>query len=217
MDDSIVLLEHDEDEKVQRTPLRRAIDELVQSHDRAFFIFSASLFLQMTIAALILAATRTSSPLGWILPNLIFQILYTVCYALFLCIYAVMKEPPGAAYITGVALYFVGYGILLVMFILQWCEMTGNNTVVLYAAGSVSFLIGSVFLVYGTFYKRCYIIWRKPSALFWGSVSFLVGSVFFSVDSIFLVNSGDDERLALLVAGFAAFSIGRGYFLWGSL
>jgi hypothetical protein len=179
-------------------------------------VAAAHLFLQMTMASLILAATRTKGRLGWILPNLIFHILYTLCYALFLCIYAVSKEPPGAAYVTGVALYFVGYGLFLVMFILQWCSKTGNNTLVLYVAGSVSFLVGSMFLVYGTFYKRCYTIWSKSSALFWGSVSFLVGSIFFSVDSIFLVNSGDDARFALLVAGLTVFSIGRAFFLCGS-
>jgi hypothetical protein len=73
-----------------------------------------------------------------------------------------------------------------------------------------------MFLVFGTFDKRCYKIWRRSSALFWGSMSFLVGSVFFSVDSIFLVNSGDDTRFALLVAGLTVFSIGRAFFLCGS-
>jgi lipid-A-disaccharide synthase-like uncharacterized protein len=181
-----------------------------------YSVAAAHLFLYMTMSSLILAATRTNGRLGWILPNLIFHILYTLCYALFLCIYAVSKKPPGAAYVSGVALYFVGYGLFLVMFILQWCSKTGNNTLVPYAAGSTSFLIGSMFLVYGTFHKRCYTIWRKSSSLFWGSVSFLVGSVFFSVDSIFLVNSEDDVRFALLVAGLTVFSIGRAFFLCGS-
>jgi uncharacterized membrane protein YdcZ (DUF606 family) len=83
-------------------------------------------------------------------------------------------------------------------------------------AGSVSFLVGSMSLVYGTFHKRCYTIWRKSSALFWGSASFLVGSILFLVDSIFLVNSGDDARFALLVAGLTVFLIGGAFFLCGS-
>ena len=232
-------------------------------------VLTCHIFLYQTWVALLLAIlgdTMKNSTMIWIRCNFWFHVIYTFCYASFLYLYIVAPPAPNTFVITGIFLYFCGYSIFLVLFGLEWAnpdrhlqtqvditvaaaeeedESTTRVIDALYVSGSMAFLIGSKFLVYGSYEGTTKtnttwwvpLPWRHDAAVFWGSVCFWIGSVFFSVDSSLLVNhhrhddddddDDDDETPSsfkllatgaspLLVAGLASFAVGRIFFVWGS-
>ena len=186
-------------------------------------VICSHIFLFMTIAALALASLHMfSSPGVWLIPNLIFNGIYTVCYASFLVLYYVY-DSPSPTFVIGVALYFVGYALFFLLFALLMLE--NKSTVsIFYVSASVSFTIGSVVLVHATVpldmqgLKR-FNPFRKISSLFWGSCFFFTGSLAFTVDStlpLLLISLDSNVSFSLILTGLAAFAVGRGFFLHGS-
>lgn len=188
------------------------------------------IFLLMTSAALALASLRMfSSPqatVGWLAPNLVFNAIYTFCYASFLALYY-LYDSPSATFVIGVALYFVGYALFFLLFAFLMLKKGNGTTVsILYVSASMSFATGSVFLVHATVPSdveglslRRFDPFRRISSLFWGSCFFLAGSIAFTLDStllLSLVSLDNDVSFSLLLTGLAAFTMGRGFFLHGS-
>lgn len=170
----------------------------------------------------------------------IFQAVYTSTYASFLVIYARMRVMPPLDYVAGVALYTLGYACFLALYAVVASPAGEDDaalvSMVLYVAGSVLFLAGSALLVRATIPPPVPMLFRKisfieelkgrfslcdqQSSLFWGSMSFLFGSVLFTIDASWSAShpKSKPELLApfCINMGYAFFTVGRLYFLWGS-
>lgn len=83
--------------------------------------------------------------------NLVFNTVYTIFYSTFLLAYWEMEphHTPRASYVTGVALYAIGYGVFCAYFAPSILS-TPAALVMLFKAGSWLFLGGSLVLIYAT-------------------------------------------------------------------
>lgn len=134
----------------------------------------------------------------------------------------------------------LGYACFLALYALaltvEDADFVAQASPLLYLAGSLLFLAGSAALVRATLPPPAPMLFRKlsywekmctqyslldqQSSLFWGSITFLLGSFLFSMDAAWGIVSAESkpELLSLfsISAGYAFFTIGRVYFLWGS-
>jgi hypothetical protein len=202
-------------------------------------VFCAWVFLWQTLSALIMASLETSGDASSMV-QCFFQAVYTATYASFLVIYTQMRVMPPLDYVAGVFLYTIGYACFLVLYAIS-LAMEASDEVAqvseyLYLAGSLLFLAGSAVLVRATMPPPAPMLFRKltfmeqmraqyspfdqQSSLFWGSMMFLSGSILFSVDASWsLLNTeAKPEWLSVtcISVGYALFTVGRVYFLWGS-
>jgi hypothetical protein len=201
-------------------------------------VLCAWIFFYQTFGALIMPSLTLPGVVASMV-QCCFQAVYTGTYTSFLVIYARMRVMPPLDYVIGVVLYMIGYACFLSLYVLvlvMEAEDASHPSQVLYLLGSLFFLAGSALLVLATFpppvpmVLRQLTIWEdvrarfslcdQQSALFWGSVTFLLGSILFSLDSCWgLVNTESRPELLSPVCihiGYALFTIGRLYFLWGS-
>lgn len=202
-------------------------------------VFCAWIFFWQTLSALIMASLQTTGDA----PSMVqcfFQAVYTATYASFLVIYTQMRVMPPLDYVAGVFLYTIGYACFLVLYALSLAmeasDEVAQTSQYLYVAGSLLFLAGSAVLVRATMPPPVPMVFRKltfmeqmraqyslfdqQSSLFWGSMMFLLGSILFSVDATWslLAPEFKPELLSVtcIAMGYAHFTVGRVYFLWGS-
>ena len=124
---------------VTRKQTKKVLRRLVDSAwlDR-FGIFCGWLFCFQTTAQLCSAFFQWKAN---VLLNLVFNVVYTLCYILFLVAYYFLTARPPRRYMVGVALYTDGYAVFVAIY--SGCPGSAE----LYHLGSWLFLIGSVFLM----------------------------------------------------------------------
>eukprot|EP00929_Paragymnodinium_shiwhaense_P031896 TRINITY_DN17770_c0_g2_i1.p1 TRINITY_DN17770_c0_g2~~TRINITY_DN17770_c0_g2_i1.p1 ORF type:complete len:417 (-),score=40.47 TRINITY_DN17770_c0_g2_i1:530-1711(-) len=182
-----------------------------------YSMFCAELFFVMTGLGWLMALFEVSGPV-WIVSNIVFNAIYSTTYASFLAFYYVMSSPPTRSYVVGVAQYFLGYVTFMVLYALVYYGGFGELVAMLYITGSALFTSGSVCLVQATMPGT-----GSDSSLFWGSVAFLLGSVVFLADSLLpelvsvVLRPSANVQTTPLVSGLGVFTIGRIFFISGSI
>lgn len=202
-------------------------------------VLCAWIFFYQTLAALSMSPLQISSPASSLL-QCAFQAVYTTTYLSFLVIYSKMRVIPPLDYVMGVALYTLGYACFLTLYAVALAmpddEDADTPLQLLYLGGSLLFLLGSAMLVRATIpppvpmlfrelscmekIHAQYSLFDQQSSLFWGSITFLLGSFMFCLDSSWSLLNADSRPELLSVfsitLGYAFFTVGRLYFLWGS-
>jgi len=201
-------------------------------------VFCAWIFFYQTLAALVMASFQITGNTTCVV-QLVFQVVYTCTYTSFLGVYSRMRVMPPLDYVLGVVLYTLGYACFVALYavvlVMEDAEDAAMASSGLYLAGSLLFLAGSAVLVRATVPPPIPMVMRElsftehvrarfsmidqQSSLFWGSMAFLMGSVLFTVDSAWGLHGGSKPALASVFnisMGYALFTVGRLYFLWGS-
>lgn len=173
-------------------------------------MFAAWLFFWQTLLSAISCCFGFAG-FGWpfdALMNIVFCCNYVWVFASFLYLFCWMPEPPVTSFIVGVFFYFAGFGTFIGVY---WPAVAASTVGILYKLGSLFFVLGSAFLMHGTWpgCKRR-ILASAGGASFWGSSCFLLGSL------LFMANSLGAGPAAFVPAGLLIFTLGRVCFIRGS-
>jgi len=182
-------------------------------------VFSAYLFLVMTVTSLLLAMNVQEwgteilfGATAEIALNYIFNIIYTLICFSFMVSYYFLRVRPMGSYIAGVLLYTVGYATFAMYYGLHahhfesvfWSDF-------MYTTGALNFLLGSALLAYATIPQSL----LKDSSLFYGASNFIIGSVFFTIDALKFPEPANVPNFVVL--GYFFFVGGRICFVYSCL